>query len=188
MQYDQIDGQASIRLQLERYRNRLVQFGSGNAFTGLCQTFRRADGPTDHIIDIVVGERRAGVRLVPQAQHMIGDRVAAYGHVPVASLVRHIHDFFGAFDLCGHHILGTVGHQRRYRIGLRHQRLDIEIGQSEQFRIDVEDATHDRLVAVMRANQREILRCEKSQRMSWRVDHGAEEHLKRHIMILLQQI
>ena len=188
MQHHQIDGQPTIRPQFRWNRDRLVQVGAGYTFAGLFQSLRGTDGPTDHIIHVGIGERSAVVGLVAEPEHMVGDRICAHGHVPIARLMRHIDDFLRAFHLRCHHIFGAVRHKRGNGIGLGIQRVEVEIGQAEQFRIDVERATHNGLVSIMRSDQREILRRKESQRISWRIHHWAQQHLERHIRISPKQV
>ena len=188
MQHHEINGQPAARLQFQRHRNRLVQVGTGHTLAGLLQSPRGADSPTDYIIHVGVGEWRAAVGFVAESEHMVGDRICAHGHVPIARLMRHVDDFFRTFHLRGHHVFGAVCHKRGNGIGLGIQRVEVEIGQAEQFRIDVERAAHNGLVSIMRSDQREILRSKESQRISWRIHHWAQQHLERHIRILPKQI
>ena len=53
---------------------------------------------------------------------------------------------------------------------------------------DIEYAADDRLVAVMRADEREVLCGEEAQRIPRLVDHRTEQHLKSDVRIALQQI
>ena len=149
---------------------------------------RGADGPIDHIVHVRVGERGSGIGFVAEPQHMVGDGVRAYGDVPVAGLVSQIDDFLRAFHLRGHDVFRAIRHQCRNGIRFRRQRVDVEVGESEQGRVDIEYAADDRLVAVMRADEREVLCGEEAQRIPRLVDHRTEQHLKSDVRIALQQI
>ena len=138
MQHHEINGQPAVRLQFQRHRNRLIQVGTGHTLAGLLQSPRDADSPTDYIIHVGVGERSAAVGFVAESEHMVGDGVCAHGHVPIARLMRHVDDFLRTFHLRGHHVFGAVCHKRGNGIGLGIQRVEVEIGQAEQFRIDVD--------------------------------------------------
>ena len=102
--------------------------------------------------------------------------------------MRQIKDFARAFDLRGHHVLRTVRDESGYRIGCGFLNVKVEIRQPEHRTVHIENPAHYRLIPVMRAHQREVLRCEEAERLPRREHHRAEQHLEGDFRVLLQQV
>ena len=166
----------------------MVQIGAGHLFAGLRESGGSADGPIDEIVHIGVRKRGARFGLIPQTQHMVGDRIAAHGHVPVIGFVGVVENRTHAVDLRRHHVFRTVSHIGGYGVGGGFECGEVEIVQSEQAGVRAEHTLDDGLIAFVRANKGEVLGDEKSQRLAWAEHHRAQKNLEGDVRIVLEQI
>ena len=174
--------------QRSRQPNRLVQASAGHAFTGLRIACRGTYRPVDQVIHIGIREWSSGLRLVPQAEHVVGHGITAYGHIPVVGLVRVVQNRAHTIDLCGHHILRPIGHKSGNGVGGRFERIKIEIRQREQIGVRAEHTLDNGLIAIIRTGKRKVLGDEEAQRLAWAEYHRTQENLESDIRVILQQV
>ena len=152
-----IDGQDRPATQVGGNGDGLVDGRPSHAGTGLPEPIDLPHGPVGHVLLVVISQGSTGVGFVPQPQHMVGYGVGADGHVLVPGGMGLGQHSLDPLDLGGHHILGPVGQEGRYGVGVLVSRIDVQAVDVEKGSVRAEETTNHRLVALVGTGDGEIL-------------------------------